>query len=217
MAALDRKLLESIMAIVKKGWARAFIVLMVLLVGAAEAQVGRRQKLPPLPRGGQNFPKGQNRIPRPGGRNGLDRQRPGLAIERRQRLEHGLIKELNLTESQWQRMGEIQRSYDPDITAAGRRVRLAKRALDEAIMNRRSDEAEIDRLSESLAAAQSDSIKVNSRMRTEVRNLLTQEQVSRLNQLMREFQQKQREERRRNDRQRTQNPPETELEPPDRF
>ena len=92
------------------------------------------------------------------------------------------------------RIQEIRRSHDDDVIAAGRRIRQARQALDRAIMSETYNESEVRRATEALAAAQADKIRLDSNVRSQVRGVLTSEQVQRFHQLQREMRRDMREE-----------------------
>jgi Spy/CpxP family protein refolding chaperone len=84
-------------------------------------------------------------------------------------------------------MAEIRRSYDEELAGAGRRLRQARQALNRAIMSERFDEALVNQRTEELAAAQAEMIRLQSRVRAQVRNVLTTEQVIRFHQIERQL------------------------------
>ena len=86
-------------------------------------------------------------------------------------------------------MQEIRRGHDDEVIAAGRRLRQARRSLDLAIMSERYDEAAVRRATDELAAAQTEKIKLDSKIRAEVRGVLTPDQVTRFHQLERQMRQ----------------------------
>jgi len=107
------------------------------------------------------------------------------------------MQAIGLTPVQRARIQEIRRSHDDDVISAGRRVRIARQALDRAIMNENYNEAEVRRATEALASAQSDKIRLDSTVRSQVRGVLTQEQVQRFHQLQREMRRDMREQQQR--------------------
>jgi Spy/CpxP family protein refolding chaperone len=82
-------------------------------------------------------------------------------------------------------MAEIRRGYETEMLSTGRRLREARTALDAAIMTEPLDQADINRRTEDLVAAQSDRIRLQTRMRAEVRGVLTPAQVIRFQQIER--------------------------------
>src|SRR5438128_6113997 len=121
----------------------------------------------------------------------LDRQLRNRQLNpqqvKRQQLQQRLMQAVGLTPEQRMRMQEIRRGHEDEVTAAGRRVRLARQALDRAIMSEPYNEAEVNRAIESLATAQADKARIDARVRAQVRAVLTPEQIRRFNQLQREM------------------------------
>lgn len=131
--------------------------------------------------------------------------------EQKRLLQQRLMRAIGLTPQQHARMQEIRLGHDDEVIAAGRRLRQARRSLDTAIMSERYDEATVRRATDELAAAQSDKIRLDAKIRAEVRSVLTPDQVTRFHQLEREMR---REMRQRNLEQREEetaepNPPNT--------
>jgi len=104
-----------------------------------------------------------------------------------------VMQAIGLTPAQRMRMQEIRRSHEDDLAAAGRRLRLSRQALDRAIMSEPYNEAEVHRATEALAAAQADKVRIDATVRSQVRGVLTTEQVQRFNQLQREMRREMRE------------------------
>jgi Spy/CpxP family protein refolding chaperone len=124
----------------------------------------------------------------------IDRaEQPRPQLNQRQRLRLEILRQIGLTSQQQMRLMEIRRSREDELISAGRRVRQARRALEQAIMSEHYDEALIRRRAEELAAAQAESIKLQAQVRAEVRKVLTADQVRRYNELEREFRRRQRE------------------------
>ena len=147
-----------------------------------------------------------NRLP--GGQRGLKRPQFGLpqpgsnrpmnpTALRKQQLQQRVMQAIGLTDPQRMRIQEIRRSHEDDLIAAGRRIRQARQALDRAIMSENYDEAEVRRATETLAAAQSDKIRLDSNVRSKVRGVMTAEQVQRFHQLQRQMRRDMREEQQR--------------------
>jgi Spy/CpxP family protein refolding chaperone len=145
--------------------------------------------------------RGEDRIP--GDRRGLNRpplgrlgnRRGQLNRNQRQRLQQEVMRAIGLTQDQHLRMAGIRRNYDEELIATGRRVREAKRGLDRAIMAEQFDEAQFSARAEELARAQADLVRLQARLRAEVRGVLTTEQVIRFNELERKLRREQRERR----------------------
>jgi Spy/CpxP family protein refolding chaperone len=115
---------------------------------------------------------------------------------RKQRLQQQLMRAIGLTDEQRARMADIRRGYDEELAATGRRLRQSRQALDRAIMGERFDQGLIDQRTEELAAAQADMIRLQSRVRAQVRSVLTAEQVTRFHQIERQMRRQMREQRR---------------------
>jgi Spy/CpxP family protein refolding chaperone len=145
----------------------------------------------------------------PGGRQGVDRilgvpraarregRLPRLTPEQKRMVQQRLMREIGLTENQRLRMAEIQRSHEDERISAGRRLRLARQALDQAIRSEQFDEKQINQQIEELAAAQADQIRLQARIRAQMRSVLTTEQMIRLNELERRLRRQMREQQQR--------------------
>ncbi|MFP5260839.1 MAG: Spy/CpxP family protein refolding chaperone [Blastocatellia bacterium] len=114
---------------------------------------------------------------------------------RRRELQRRLMQAIGLSAEQHQRMQEIRRSHEDEAITAGRRLRQARQALDRAIMSEPYDEAAVRRATEELAAAQADKIRLESRIRAQVRGVLTPDQVMRFHQLERQMRREMREQK----------------------
>ena len=132
-----------------------------------------QRRLPPL--GGPQFGRRGGAVPR--------------NLEKKRLLQQRLMQAIGLTPDQHARMQQIRRGHDDDVIAAGRRLRQARRSLDLAIMSERYDEAAVRQATEELASAQADKIKLDARIRAEVRGVLTPDQVVRFHQLERQMRQ----------------------------
>jgi Spy/CpxP family protein refolding chaperone len=128
---------------------------------------------------------GRRRIPPP--RPGMGGQGARNNQIKKQQLRARVMQAIGLTPEQRQRMQQIQRSHEEERIVAGRRLREARRALDRAIMSERYDETAVKRATDELASAQADRIRIESRVRSEIRGVLTPEQVNRFHQLEREM------------------------------
>jgi Spy/CpxP family protein refolding chaperone len=104
-----------------------------------------------------------------------------------------IMKQVGVSRDQQDRMVKIRDSHNDDFASAGRRLRQAQRGLDEAMMSPQFNEAEVNRRIEDLAQANADRVRLQQRMRAEMRQVLTPEQVMKFNQVQRELQQKQQE------------------------
>ena len=101
-----------------------------------------------------------------------------------------LMQRLNLTREQRQQLREIRRQSEPEVRAQTRRVRLARRALDEAIYADAIDDTLIEQRSRELAAAQSALIRLRATTELKVRRVLTDEQLRLFVKLRRQAQQR---------------------------
>ena len=164
-----------------------------VVFGIATMGLGQR----PFPRGqGQRNPgRVNNRIP-----NGRIDRRAGndakLANNRQVRMQQQIMREIGISQDQQVRIREILRSHEDARIASNRRLREARRALDQAVMSAQFDETLIQRRAEDLAGAQVSHTKLQSRIRTEVRRVLTTEQVNKFNQLEDEMRTRIREQKR---------------------
>jgi Spy/CpxP family protein refolding chaperone len=185
----------------------ALVFASLLNADSVIAQVGRlqRNKVPKqLQNEGQNgrFPR---RFPRNGpilgpqaGNPGLNNRQknPGLAALQKQRRQL-LMEALNLTQDQQMRVREFARSHDDESAIIGRRLRQSRNALDRALMSETFNEGAIKRLTEEFLAAQAEQVRLNTRIRTEFRSVLTPEQVRRFIEKEREIQEQIRERKQR--------------------
>src|SRR2546423_4464186 len=144
------------------------------LESAGDPQVGQRR----FPPGGVNRPP----LNMPQGN-----RQPGANQAQKQRLQQMLMQRLDLRPEQRMRMQEIRRSHDDEVISTGRRLRQAHTALDRAIMSENYNEEAVRRATEELAAAQADKIRLEARIRAQVRGVLTNEQVLEFNRLQREM------------------------------
>jgi len=134
----------------------------------------------------------QQQVPRPG-QNQPPAGRGRPAVDRQDLVRQQILRQIGLNQEQQDRMGRIRVVHDDEIVLTGRRIRQAQRGLDEAIMNPQYNEAEINRRIEDLAQAHADQVRLRQRIRAEIRQVLTPEQVMKFNQVQREMQQKQQE------------------------
>lgn len=136
------------------------------------------------------FPANQRGVnrPQPGGQQKLNQN------QKRKRLQQMVMQAIGLTQDQHARIRNIHLGHDDERISIGRRIRQARQALDRAIMDERFDEAAVRRATDELASAQAEKIKLESRLRSEVRNVLTTDQVMRFHQFEREFRRQMRQE-----------------------
>jgi len=165
---------------------------MSVLDTSGQAQLRRNNRIPIGQRGVNRPPLGDPQA-------GRDRPLKPNQIKRQQ-LQQRVMQAIGLTPAQRMRIQDIRRSHDDDVISAGRRIRQARQALDRAIMNENFSEADVRRATEALAAAQADKIRLDANVRSQVRGVLTTEQVQRFHQLQREMRRDMREQQREQDR-----------------
>ena len=102
-----------------------------------------------------------------------------------------LMRRLNLSPEQRLRLREIRRQGEPETRELARRVRLARRALDEAVYADAADEALVEQRARELAAAQAALIRLRASTELKVRGVLTPEQLRAFRELRRQAQQQQ--------------------------
>lgn len=158
--------------------------------------------------------RGQDRIPRAGNRRirildnrqaGADQGpiRPNRRNQvpsgpgRREQIQRQLMQAIGLTPDQRQRMAAIRQNNQDGILDAGRRFRQARQALDRAIRDENYSEKIIDQQIEEFASAQAELVRQQARVRAQLRGVLTNDQMIRLNRLEREYRRRLREERER--------------------
>ncbi|HKG23800.1 MAG TPA: Spy/CpxP family protein refolding chaperone [Blastocatellia bacterium] len=113
----------------------------------------------------------------------------------RRKMQQQIMRAIGLRPEQVTRMSEIRRSFDDEIIASGRRIRETRRALDRAIMSERFDQELFDRYAEEHAKAQADNVRLQARIRAQIRGVLTPEQVIRFNELERKLRREKRSEK----------------------
>ena len=174
-------LAASVGAQVRPGAARPLQEPRAQAAEAGDPQVGQRR-----------FPRGANRpLPDP-----QANRQPGANQIKKQRLRQMVMQRLALTSDQRLRMQEIRRSHEDETISTGRRLRQARAALDRAIMSESYREEDVRRATDELAAAQADKIRLESRIRAQVRGVLTLEQVQEFNRLQRELRREMQQQRR---------------------
>jgi Spy/CpxP family protein refolding chaperone len=145
----------------------------------------RKARLPGEQRGMNRAPLGDPQLGR----------QPNPNQARKRELQRRLMQAIGLTPEQHQRMQEIRRSHEDEAITAGRRLRQTRQALDRAIMSEPYNEAAVRQATEELASAQADKIRLESRIRAQVRGVLTSDQVIRFHQLERQMRREMREQR----------------------
>ena len=165
-----------------------FLIAIILTITPPGAFAQRRANPNRLPLG----QRGMNRTPL--GDAQLGRQ-PNPNQARKRELQRRLMQAIGLTPEQHQRMQEIRRSHEDEAITAGRRLRQSRQALDRAIMSEPYNEAAVRQATEELASAQADKVRLESRIRAQVRGVLTSDQVVRFHQLERQMRREMREQR----------------------
>lgn len=117
-------------------------------------------------------------------------QAPGVQPEAHGRGGN-LMRRLNLTPEQRQRLREIRSQSEPEARELARRVRQARRALDEAIYGGASDEALVEQRARELSEAQSALLRLRALTELKVRQVLTPEQLQTFRELRRRAQRRQ--------------------------
>ena len=177
------------------------LVIAVALFGSQTSAFSQLRAPKPRQEGGRpgKFNRRLDRVNRPPlGDPQPDRpaqRRPGLGPEQKRRLQQQLMQAIGLTDDQRIRMADIRRSHEDALISAGRRLRQARQALDRAIMNEQYDEALIRQRADGLAEAQADMIRLQTRVRAQVRSVLTSDQVIKFNELERRLRRQMREQR----------------------
>lgn len=109
-----------------------------------------------------------------------------------------LMQRLNLSREQRRRLREIRRQSEPEVRELARRLRLARRALDEAIYTDVADESLVEQRSREVAAAQSALTLLRASTELKIRRVLTDEQLRLFRDLRRQAQRRQMLQRRMN-------------------
>lgn len=104
---------------------------------------------------------------------------------------NALMKRLNLTPEQREQLREIRRQREAEARGLTRRVRLARRALDEAIYADTVDAAMVEQRTRELAEAQAAALRLRASTELKVRGVLTPEQLRTFRQLRRQAQRQQ--------------------------
>jgi len=104
---------------------------------------------------------------------------------------NALMKRLNLTPEQRERLREIRRQREAEARELTRGVRLARRALDEAIYADTVDEALVEQRTRALSEAQAAALRLRASTELQVRGVLTPEQLRAFRQLRRQAQRQQ--------------------------
>jgi len=120
------------------------------------------------------------------------RQEGARARRRRDRDSAKLLMRLNLTPEQYRQLREIRRQSEPEMRALGRRLGLARRALDEAIYADALNEALVEERSREVAAAQAALGRLRALTELRVRRVLTPEQLQAFRELRQQARRRQR-------------------------
>ena len=107
-------------------------------------------------------------------------QRPALP------REGNLVQRLNLTPEQRRQLREIRVQGEPETRELTRRVRLARRALDEAIYSDAVQESLVEQRTRELSAAQAALVRLRAATELKVRRVLTAEQLQTFRELRRQ-------------------------------
>jgi Spy/CpxP family protein refolding chaperone len=99
-----------------------------------------------------------------------------------------MLRQLNITPDQEDRIQAIYAETAEERQAATRRLRLAHRALSEAIQSPKPDEALIEQRSKEVSDAQATTIRLRSLTEARILQVLTQEQRMKLRQLRAQMQ-----------------------------
>ena len=97
-----------------------------------------------------------------------------------------LMQRLNLTPEQRRQLREIRVQGEPEARELTRRVRLARRALDEAIYSDAVEESLVEQRTRELATAQAALVRLRATTELKVRRLLTVEQLQTFRELRRQ-------------------------------
>jgi Spy/CpxP family protein refolding chaperone len=110
-----------------------------------------------------------------------------------------LVRQLNLSRAQRLQLRDIRRRREPEARELVRRVRLARRALDEAIYSDAAEDSLVEQRAGELAAAQSALVRLRAATELKVRRVLTAEQLQTFRELRLQAQRRQLLQRRRAD------------------
>ena len=147
----------------------------------------------PKPAAGQEQQRNRTAVDQPKPAQNQQPARPRPVLDRQELARQQIFRQIGLNQEQQDRMVRIRNSHDDEIVSSGRKLRQAQRGLDEAMMDPQYNAAEVSRRIEALAQAHADRVRVMQRVKAEIRQVLTPEQVMKFNQVQREMQQKQQE------------------------
>lgn len=122
-------------------------------------------------------------VPQAGQQEGVGRRGRGAG--------ENLMRRLNLTPEQRERLREIRAQSDGAARELTRRVRLARRALDEAIYADSADESKVEHHARLLLDAQGELLRLRVATELKVRRVLTPAQLQTFRELRRQAQRRQ--------------------------
>jgi periplasmic protein CpxP/Spy len=101
-----------------------------------------------------------------------------------------MVRQLNLSDAQKERLKSIEASHRDDVKALGDRAVAAHQGLEAAVTAETFDEATIRSRSTEVAAVEADMAVARARVRAEVLQVLTSEQQAQLKQMQAQMQQR---------------------------
>jgi len=107
--------------------------------------------------------------------------------DRQQGERPDLLRELGLSQDQVREIRRLNQQRRPQMNAAAQRLRLANRALDEAIYTDTVNDEDFQLRLREFQAAQSEIARIRFESEMNVRRILTPEQLSRFRELRRRF------------------------------
>lgn len=102
-------------------------------------------------------------------------------------MRRQLIEALGLTPEQRFKISDIRKAHEDEAISIGRRLRQARKNLDQALWSESFNEALVKQYSEELAQAQADQIRLQFRVNSEIRGTINPEQIRRFRQKEREL------------------------------
>jgi hypothetical protein len=147
-----------------------------------------QQDDPSMNRRGQNIPPAVRRRPN-GAIPGVGPDGGNKPLNPQQRfIRQQLMDALALTPDQRQRINGIHNAHQDEAIAVGQRLRQARQKLDRALWTENYNESQVKQFSEELAQAQADQIRLQFRVNSEIRGIISNEQIRRFRQKERELQ-----------------------------
>ena len=101
-----------------------------------------------------------------------------------------MVRQLNLSDAQKERLKSIEASHRDDVKALGDRAVAAHQGLEAAVTAETFDEATIRSRSTEVAAVEADMAVARARIRAEILQVLTPEQQAQLKQMQAQTQQR---------------------------